>query len=100
MKVIDNFGVVNQYVISDKSRLCFQSYNTLIAEYNIINHELILYKYFDYSSTTSKYLHKFLNGYVNNNIYDFIKKHDIKKEKQIIYNLSLSEISIIYKENE
>ena len=95
MKVIDNFGVINQYIISDKSKIYFQSYSSLIAEYDLINHELILYSAFDYSTTTSKYLHKFLNDYVNYNIFDFIKKHNIRKEKQLIYN----DISIIYKED-
>lgn len=95
MKVIEDFGVKNQYVISDKENLYFQSYNSLCAEYNLINHELILYSAFDYSTTTSKYLHKFLNDYVNCSIYDFIKKHDIRKVKQLIYNNT----SIIYKEN-
>ena len=85
MRVINDFGVKNQYVISDGEHLYFQSYKSLCAMYDTYKKVLWLYQDFDYSTTTSKYLHMFLNIYVNNNIYDFIKKHDIRKEKKLEY---------------
>ena len=107
MKVIDDFGVKNQYVIRDiyQDKTSFQSYNSLIAEF--IEHKgciktLVLYQDFDYSNTTSKYLHKYLYNYVDICIYEFIKKNvkELKEKEKLTYHHAFTEISIIYKENE
>jgi len=91
IKVIDNFGVVNQYILEELKNnyatFYFQSYNSLCAKYNSYTRTLTLYQDFDYSNTTSKYFHLFLNNYTYNgdNLYNFIKKHDIRKEKKLEY---------------
>lgn len=56
-------AVKNQYVIRIPNKICFQSYNSLIAVYDTESQHLILGCDYDYSRTTSKYLHKFLVEY-------------------------------------
>lgn len=56
-------AVKNQYVISAPGVYAFQSYNSLIAVYDIEHNMLTLGCDFDYSVTTSKYLHQFLKDY-------------------------------------
>ena len=53
-------NVKNQYIITAPGCYAFQSYNSLIAVYDIENNILTLGRYFDYSTTTSKYLNQFL----------------------------------------
>lgn len=59
--------IPNQFIISDyaNDKYYFQSYDSLIAEWNRKTQRLTLGKYFDYSVTTSKYLHKWINEYCN-----------------------------------
>lgn len=54
-------AVKNQYIISFPGGWAFQSYNSLIATY--IDDVLTLGCDFDYSVTTIKYLHQFLEYY-------------------------------------
>lgn len=59
-------NVKNQYIITAPGCYAFQSYDSLIAVYDIENQILTLGRYFDYSVTTSKYLNQFLKGYCYN----------------------------------
>ena len=57
--------VASQFVIHDESgKVYFQSYNSLIAEYDWNTNRLTLGRHFDFSVTTVKYLHKWVNKYV------------------------------------
>jgi hypothetical protein len=59
--------VPNQFIIEDKEnkKYYFQSYNSLIAEWDYTRQRLTLGRHFDYSVTTSKYLHQWINEYCN-----------------------------------
>ena len=59
-------NVKNQYIVSAPGCYAFQSYDSLIAVYDIENNTLTLGCNFDYSTTTSKYLHQFLQNYCYN----------------------------------
>ena len=53
--------VPNQFKIVTKDKEIFQSYETIICEYNFIKREIILdTNALNYSKTTSKYLYLFL----------------------------------------
>lgn len=56
-------NVKNQYIITAPGCRAFQSYNSLIAVYDIENNMLTLGCNFDYSITTSKYLNQFIENY-------------------------------------
>lgn len=56
-------NVKNQYIITAPGCYAFQSYNSLIAVYDIENNILTLGYDFDYSTTTSKYLNQFIEYY-------------------------------------
>lgn len=56
-------NVKNQYIITAPGCYAFQSYNSLIAVYDIENNILTLGYNFDYSTTTSKYLNQFIECY-------------------------------------
>ena len=56
-------NVKNQYIITAPGCYAFQSYNSLIAVYDIENNILTLGCNFDYSTTTSKYLNQFIEYY-------------------------------------
>lgn len=56
-------NVKNQYIITAPGCYAFQSYNSLIAVYDIENNILTLGRDFDYSTTTSKYLNQFIEYY-------------------------------------
>lgn len=55
--------VRNQYTIKFPGKVCFQSYDSLIAVYDIEHEHLILGYHFDYSVTTLKYLREWLKKY-------------------------------------
>ena len=55
----------NQYVIQDRNKVAFQSYDSLIAEYNGDEYLLKVYPKYDYSRTTMKYFRYFLEEYVS-----------------------------------
>lgn len=81
-KVWNYKGVQNQFIIDLGDRIIYQSYNSIIAIYSYENDIFQLdYKMWDYSSTTRKYLYKFLTdfgnlGYVDRKkqVLDFINK--------------------------
>lgn len=53
-------AVRNQYSITGPGFVAFQSYDSLIAVYDVMKGRLILGRDYDYSVTTSKYLHEWL----------------------------------------
>lgn len=53
-------SVRNQFTIVNNGKIYFQSYDSLIAEYDYNTEKLTVGRYFDYSVTTSKYLHQFI----------------------------------------
>jgi len=63
---------VNQFIINKGNILYFQSYNTIVAKYNINKDKLILDHYtsakdengkYVLSRTTARYLYRFVNNY-------------------------------------
>ena len=58
---VENFKHINQYLITDKDIITFQSYNSTIAEYNILTGNLKVFKDWDYSNTTRKHFKMFIN---------------------------------------
>lgn len=64
--------VPNQFIITDTRNgyYYFQSYDSLIAKWDYDSQKLTLGKHFDYSVTTSKYLHIFIDNYCS---YDLVK---------------------------
>ena len=54
-------AVVNQFVIEDGNKIYFQSYNSLVAKRD--DRVFTLGCDFDYSRTTSKHLHTFMEEY-------------------------------------
>lgn len=55
--------VANQFVINDGNKLVFQSYNSMIVEYDKANSSITFGKDWNYSNTTSKYRNEFLDMY-------------------------------------
>ena len=55
--------VANQFVINDGDKLVFQSYDSMIVEYNKSNNSITFGKDWNYSMTTSKYRNQFLDMY-------------------------------------
>ncbi len=62
VKVIDDFGVKNQYVIATGEGVIFQSYDSIIAE---IRAGVLIYVGYDWnkSKTTGKYRNLFFKKY-------------------------------------
>lgn len=56
-------AVKNQYIITAPGFYAFQSYDSLIAVYDIEKNVLTLGRHYDYSTTTSKYLNQFIEYY-------------------------------------
>src|SRR5574344_581250 len=52
--------VANQFIIEDKENVFFQSYNSMICKVDHAERTITFGQDWDYSRTTSKYLHKFL----------------------------------------
>ena len=78
----------NQFILQDfeNNIIYFQSYNSMICKIENF-YKITLYKDFDYSRTTSKYLHQFLNEFTcyGDEIFNFIKKENIRKNKSLQY---------------
>lgn len=55
--------VANQFKIMAKNKTYFQSYNSVVASIDKTTGKVELYKDWDYSNTTRKYLYKFLGEY-------------------------------------
>ena len=76
----------NQFILQDfkNNVVCFQSYDSLVCKIEN-SYKITLYQDFDYSKTTSRYLHQFLNEFAYYDLFDFIKKNDIRKNKSLQY---------------
>lgn len=87
---VKNFYHINQYVITGKEGITFQSYDSTIATINS-NGILKLGCDWDYSITTLKHLYQFINDYKNELNNDFYKllSHILeeKNKKQYIQKL-------------
>lgn len=88
-------AVKNQYVISMPGVYAFQSYDSLIAVYNIDLQQLTLGKHFDYSVTTSKYLWQFLREHC----YSIYRKLPNGKSGKDILQKAINSGIVIYDEN-
>lgn len=82
---IENFeGVKNQFLLKeDNGNVTLQSYDSIVAK--IDNGILKFGEDWDYSTTTSKYVYKFLEEYIykiNNIQYTEIKKALLKNNKK------------------
>ena len=55
--------VANQFIIVDDDKLVFQSYDSMIVEYNKKTSTITFGKNWNYSNTTSKYRNEFLRMY-------------------------------------
>ena len=55
--------VANQFVINDGNKLVFQSYESMIVEFDKANSTITFGKDWNYSRTTSKYRNEFLDMY-------------------------------------
>jgi len=55
--------VANQFIIHDGNKLVFQSYDSMIVEYDKANSSITFGRDWSYSNTTSKYRNEFLNMY-------------------------------------
>lgn len=60
-------AVVNQFVIEDGNNFYFQSYDSLVAKRE--GRVFTLGRDFDYSRTTSKHLHTFMEDYAPGTLY-------------------------------
>ena len=60
-------AVVNQFVIEDGNKIYFQSYDSLVAKRD--GRVFTLGRDFDYSRTTSKHLHTFMEDYAQGILY-------------------------------
>ena len=61
MNILENKS--NAMVIKEDNILKLVSYTKHVASYNMDTKEIILFKDWDYSRTTSKHINKFLNDY-------------------------------------
>lgn len=76
IKVSNYWGVPNQFKITTKNGIYFQSYNSIIA-FKDNDGNVTLGSNWDYSRTTMKYLGKFLNSNtkeIRNKLYEGIYK--------------------------
>lgn len=55
--------VANQFIIVDDNKLVFQSYDSMIVEWNKATSTLTFGKDWNYSTTTAKYRNEFLRMY-------------------------------------
>ena len=55
--------VANQFIIVDDDKLVFQSYDSMIVEYNKKTSTITFGKNWNYSNTTAKYRNEFLRMY-------------------------------------
>lgn len=71
-------AVVNQFVINTENAIYFQSYRSVVCRIDRQTKQVVLSSHWDYSTTTSKYLYKFLR---DNGIYVYNKKDVLSKIK-------------------
>ena len=55
--------IANQFIIEDESKICFQSYDSMIVTIDHDTKTITIGKDWDYSKTTGKYRNKFLSKY-------------------------------------
>ena len=85
MRVRQFRNAKNQFVISDKNKTVFQSYDSIIAI--VEDGKLTLGQDWGYSKTTSKYLYLFLEDYYyTNEIWDALRKTNKKQGIQKLIN--------------
>ena len=58
---VKNFYSKNQFILEDNKKAIFQSYNSIILQYNKEKKSLFLGKDWNYSNTTRKYLYLFID---------------------------------------
>lgn len=89
----------NQFIIYEKNKLTFQSYDTTIAIYNKDNNMLFLNKeYWNYSRTTLKHLYEFIYRVIPNTQLA-IKLQDSKnKQKYLKDKIQSKEIHLFSEE--
>lgn len=62
----NNFRAVpNQFIIEDGNKICFQSYDSMIATVDRDSKTITLGRNWNYSQTTSKHRNTFFSTYVN-----------------------------------
>ena len=71
-------AVVNQFVINTEKAIYFQSYRSVVCRIDRQTKQVVLSSHWDYSTTTSKYLYKFLR---DNGIDVYSKKDVLSKIK-------------------
>lgn len=74
---VEQFESKNQFVLEDDKQLIYQSYHSIIAVYDKEKDRLTLGRDWDYSTTTSKYLYKFIDTYF---YYTTSKYKELSKE--------------------
>lgn len=60
---VEQFESKNQFILENDKQLIYQSYHSIIAVYDKQKDKLTLGRDWDYSTTTSKYLYKFIDTY-------------------------------------
>ena len=76
MKNANGNKAVNQFIITEGSKVTFQSYDSKIAEFDTEQRTLILYPHWDYSKTTMKFLKQFIE---DETTFDYGTKKDFEK---------------------
>lgn len=86
----------NQFIIRDDDKVFFQSYNSIIAKVEKIGlskSQITVGKYWNYSTTTSKYLYRFLEKEAGFTLYNISNKRayieKLIKEGVIKYDYNL-----------
>lgn len=87
MKVENLNGRPNQFLITDNNRVAFQSYKSLIAEYDRETNTLKLYSEWNYSQTTLRHFKAFINEETS---FNYINK--AQWEKEIKNNPNIKEV--------
>ncbi len=80
MLKVKNFYNKNQFVIEERERIIFQSYESIVAIYESRSQLLILGRDWDYSRTTTKHLYLFINDYVCNKEIEEVNNRTNKRE--------------------
>ena len=87
MKVENLNGYANQFLITDNNKVFFQSYKSLIAEYDRETDILKLYSEWDYSKTTLRHFKAFINEETS-----FKYENKASWEKEIKNNPNIKEV--------
>lgn len=86
---VKQFYNKNQFIINNKSKIYFQSYETMICYYDTNNNRLYLnLKFWDWSNTTRKHFELFINEntpftYENKKQWEKTIKEHLKKDIMI-----------------